>query len=105
MLFFECKACALFSVSRSTLGDASRLEARDGPLLAAMKQLSDPFPRFGYRRILVFMEQLGHALNIGWTLFIGQFVLQVPTENLEGLQKPFPRCLQGLPTTDIGMFH
>ena len=53
------KACVLFSVSRSTLGYASRLEARDGPLLETMKQLSDQFPRFGYRRILVFMEQLG----------------------------------------------
>ena len=33
------------------------------PLLAAMKQLSDQFPRFGYRRILVFMEQLRHAMG------------------------------------------
>jgi len=73
------KACALFSVSRSTLGYASRIEARDGPLLAAMKQLSDQFPRFGYRRILVFMEQLGHAMGPDKALRLWQKAgLQVP---------------------------
>jgi hypothetical protein len=73
------RACALFSVSRSTLGYASRIEARDGPLLAAMKQLSDQFPRFGYRRILVFMEQLGHAMGPDKALRLWQKAgLQVP---------------------------
>ena len=73
------KACALFSVSRATRGYASRLEARAGPLLAAMKQLSDQFPRFGYRRILVFMEQLGHAMGPNKALRLWQKAgLQVP---------------------------
>ena len=73
------RACALFSTSRSTLRYASRLEARDGPLLIAMKQLSDQFPRFGYRRILVFMEQLGHAMGADKALRLWQKAgLQVP---------------------------
>lgn len=73
------KACALFSVSRSALGSASRLKARDGPLLTARKQLSDQFPRFGYRRILVFMEQLGHARGPDKALRLWQKAgLQVP---------------------------
>ena len=66
------RACALFSTSRSTLQYTSRLEARDGPLLVAMKQLSDQFPRFGYRRILVFMEQLGHAMGADKALRLWQ---------------------------------
>ena len=73
------RACALFSTSRSTLQYTSRLEARDGPLLVAMKQLSDQFPRFGYRRILVFMEQLGHAMGADKALRLWQKAgLQVP---------------------------
>lgn len=73
------RACALFSTSRSTLRYTSRLEARDGPLLVAMKQLSDQFPRFGYRRILVFMEQLGHAMGADKALRLWQKAgLQVP---------------------------
>lgn len=73
------RACALFSTSPSTLQYSSRLEARDGPLLVAMKQLSDQFPRFGYRRILVFMEQLGHAMGADKALRLWQKAgLQVP---------------------------
>ena len=34
------RACALLSVARSTLGYQSRLVARDGPALTAMRDLS-----------------------------------------------------------------
>ena len=44
-----------------------------------MKQLSDQFPRFGYRRILVFMEQLGHTMGADKALRLWQKAgLQVP---------------------------
>jgi len=44
-----------------------------------MKQLSDQFPRFGYRRILVLMEQLGHAMGPDKALRLWQKAgLQVP---------------------------
>ena len=50
-----------------------------GSGFAAMQQLSDQFPRLRYRRILVFMEQLGHAIGPDKTLRLWQKAgLQVP---------------------------
>jgi putative transposase len=57
------RACALLSISRSTLHYESRLDARDSPLLAAMSDLAALYPRYGYRRIQVFMERLGHPMG------------------------------------------
>lgn len=45
------RACALLSVARSTLGYRSRLEVKDAPVVAAMRNLAVQYPRFGYRRI------------------------------------------------------
>jgi putative transposase len=39
------------------------MEARDKPLMAAMAGLAATYPRFGYRRINVFMERLGHVMG------------------------------------------
>ena len=58
------RACALLSTSRSSLHYESRLEARDKPLIAAMAGLAASYPRFGYRRINVFMERLGHVMGV-----------------------------------------
>ena len=57
------RACALLSTSRSTLHYESRMEARDGPLIVAMTGLANLYPRYGYRRIQVFMEQQGHFMG------------------------------------------
>jgi len=57
------RACALLSVARSTLGYESRLAAKDAPVVAAMRELSAQYPRFGYRRIQVFLERRGHAMS------------------------------------------
>ena len=57
------RACALLSTSRSSLHYESLLEARDKPLMAAMTDLAATYPRFGYRRINVFMERLGHVMG------------------------------------------
>lgn len=57
------KACALFSTARSTVGYASRMAERDAPLMQAMAALSAQYPRYGYRRIAVFMERQGHAMS------------------------------------------
>ncbi len=56
------RACALLSVARSTLGYQSRLAVRDAPALAAMRDLSAQYPRFGYRRIRAFSEASASAL-------------------------------------------
>ena len=57
------RACALLSVARSTLGYESRLAAKDAPVLAAMRELSAQYPRFGYRRIHVFLGRRGHEMS------------------------------------------
>ena len=57
------RACALLSVARSTLGYESRLATKDAPVVAAMRALSAQYPRFGYRRIHVFLEREGHVMS------------------------------------------
>jgi putative transposase len=57
------RACALLSVARSTLGYRSRLTVKDAPVVAAMRDLSAQYPRFGYRRIHVLLERRGHAMS------------------------------------------
>lgn len=53
------RACALMSVARSTLGYESRLAAKDAPVKQAMHRLASEYPRFGYRRINVFLGREG----------------------------------------------
>jgi putative transposase len=57
------RACALLSVSRSTLGYTSRLATRDAPAIAAMRDLAAQYPRYGYRRIRIFLGRAGHAMS------------------------------------------
>ena len=57
------RACALLSVSRSTVGYQSRLVARDAPVVAVMRELAGQYPRYGYRRIRVLLVRRGHAMG------------------------------------------
>jgi putative transposase len=57
------RACALLSVARSTLGYESRRAAKDAPVIATMRELSAQYPRFGYRRIHVFLGRQGHVMS------------------------------------------
>lgn len=57
------RACGLIGMSRSTPSYALRLPAKDAPVLAAMKELSALYPRYGYRRIRVFLRRRGFALS------------------------------------------
>jgi len=57
------RACALIGVSRSTMGYESKLAVKDAPVVAAMRELSSQYPRYGYRRIHVFLERRGHAMS------------------------------------------
>lgn len=57
------RACALLSVARSTLGYCSRLTARDAPVVAQMRELAARYPRYGYRRIQVFLDRAGYAMS------------------------------------------
>lgn len=53
------RACALMSVARSTLSYVSRLAAKDTPAVTAMRRLAAQYPRFGYRRIRIFLVREG----------------------------------------------
>ena len=57
------RACAVLVVARSTLGYQSRLVARDALPLAAMRRLAAQYPRYGYRRIRIFLKREGHAMS------------------------------------------
>ena len=58
------RACGLLEVARSGLSYALRLPAKDAPVIEAMKALSAQYPRYGYRRIRIFLQRQGH--NLGW---------------------------------------
>ena len=73
------RACALMSVARSALNYESRLIARDAPALAAMCELAAQYPRYGYRRIQVFLARRGHVMSADRTHRLWrQAGLQVP---------------------------
>ena len=57
------RACHLLSVARSTLGYESRLAVKDAPVKVAMHRLAGEYPRFGYRRIHVFLGRDGLVMS------------------------------------------
>lgn len=57
------RACALLSVARSALGYESRLTLRDAPVAAMMRELAAQYPRYGYRRIQVFLGRRGQIMS------------------------------------------
>ena len=57
------RACALLSVARSTVSYQPRLPVRDAPAVAVMHELAAQYPRYGYRRIQVFLARRGHTMS------------------------------------------
>lgn len=57
------RECALLEVARSGLGYQSRLAAKDAPVIAAMQRLAAQYPRYGYRRIRIFLDREGWAMG------------------------------------------
>jgi putative transposase len=53
------RACELFEVARSALSYRSVRAERDAPALEAMKRLAEQYPRYGYRRIRIFLRREG----------------------------------------------
>ncbi len=56
-------ACALIQVSRSTLDYVAQQPIKDAPVISAMRELSAQYPRFGYRRIHVYLERAGFLMS------------------------------------------
>lgn len=57
------RSCALLGVARSTIRYESALDKRDAPVLEVMRELSAQYPRFGYRRIQVFLKRRGFEMS------------------------------------------
>ena len=73
------RACTLFSVARSALDYQSRKATRDAPVIERMKALAAQYPRFGYRRIGIFLGRDGYEMSPGRAYRLWQAAgLQVP---------------------------
>ena len=57
------RACALIQVARSSLLYESRLAPKDSPVRARMTALAAQYPRYGYRRIRIFLGREGHVMG------------------------------------------
>jgi len=95
------RACALLSVARSAMGYESRLARRDAPVVAAMRELAGQYPRYGYRRIQVFLGRRGQVMSADRAHRIWrQAGLQVPRRRPRrrvAMSRPRP-----LPATQAG---
>ena len=54
------RACTLFSVARSALRYQGRKTVKDAGVIERMQELSAQYPRYGYRRIRIFLGRNGH---------------------------------------------
>jgi putative transposase len=57
------RACGLIGVARSMMGYQSILEEKDAPVISAMRRLAGQYPRYGYRRIRIFLGRDGHSMG------------------------------------------
>ena len=95
------RACALLRVARSTMGYESKLGQRDAPAVAVMKELALQYPRYGYRRIQVFMGRRGHAMSADrahrlWRLHGLQVPKKKPRRRVSsGRPRPLPATAMG----------
>jgi putative transposase len=58
------RACALLSISRSSLTYVPRIPVKDGVVVLAMQKLSGQYPRFGYRRIKILLSREGLPMSM-----------------------------------------
>ncbi len=57
------RACALMQIARSSLTYVPTLPQKQAPVVSAMRRLSGQYPRYGSRRIRVFLAREG--LEVG----------------------------------------
>ena len=73
------RACTLLTVARSALGYCSRKTEKDAPVLGRMSELARQYPRYGYRRIRIFLGRDGHLMSASRAYRLWQAArLQVP---------------------------
>ena len=59
------RACTLVQVGRSALHYRSRKAVKNAAVIARMQELSAQYPRFGYRRVRIFLGRDGFAMSPG----------------------------------------
>jgi putative transposase len=57
------QACELIELPRSILNYRSVRAERDAPALDAMRRIAATYPRYGYRRVRIFLHREGHAMG------------------------------------------
>ena len=57
-------ACALFGIARSGLRYDSSRDKADAPVMARMRELALQYPRYGYRRIRIFLGRDGFNMGV-----------------------------------------
>jgi len=57
------RACKALRVARSWVGYKSKRAERDAPVRVRMRAIAGPYPRYGYRRIRIFLKHEGHAMS------------------------------------------
>jgi Transposase and inactivated derivatives len=94
------RACTLFSVARSALEYRSRKAAKDAPVVTRMKELSAQYPRYGYRRIRIFLTRDGHRMSPGrahrlWQTARLQVPRKRPRKRITAAPRPRPQAPSG----------
>jgi len=59
------RACTLLKVERSALSYQGRKAAREAPVVERVRELSAQYPRYGYRRIRIFLGRDGYRMSFG----------------------------------------
>mgnify|MGYP001208389484 CR=1 len=78
----QLRACALISISRSSLTYTSRMPIKDEIVYQAMQRLSGQYPRFGHRRIKILLSREGLSMSMEHCARIWRKAwLQVPKKN------------------------
>lgn len=86
------RSCRLLSVARSSFSYTSRLAERDAPVIEAMHELAHQYPRYGYRRIQVFLARRGFSMSADRAYRLWRLAgLQVPR------RRPRRRIASGRP--------
>lgn len=86
------RACTLMQISRSMVSYERRMPAKDAGASQRMKDLSQQYPRYGYRRIRIFLGRDGFAMSASraWRLWSAHG-LQLPRK------RPRKRAATGRP--------
>ncbi len=90
------RVCTLFSVARSALRYQGRKATKDAAAIGRMRELSAQYPRYGYRRIRIFLGRDGHRMSVGRAYRLWRSArLQVPRKRPRrrvALPRPRPQA-------------